>query len=321
MSKHWTPLWEMILDSTLWSEELHVRVMFLTFLAKKDCDGLVYSTVIGMSRAANMSFEQAKEAIKILESPDKKSVKEQEFEGRRIKATEDGWMVLSHYKYRDMVSKEMAKERNRRHQEAFRKRQKDKLAGKIPKSQMLPGEAAYLKASKEGASQEELDRLSEPAKTYADKTGTYLGPVEEEAFPPEPAQSGGNPFHVEQAEPPRESVGSMPSLDQYRKDQAKYEDPMRQKWNGELPINPGELESHQSMTKAVYPPVPFTADQWEAQAKKEEELNAFLIKPSSPEVKAILKKADEEMAPGSPPAPLQVEGTGDEDEPVTGGGE
>lgn len=88
-----------IIHSSLWSEKYHVRIVFLTMLALKDDVGFVASSGSGIQRASNVTVEECFEAIKILESPDKDSMTEDD-DGRRIEKIEGGWVVLNHEKYR-----------------------------------------------------------------------------------------------------------------------------------------------------------------------------------------------------------------------------
>jgi|LSQX01.3.fsa_nt_gb hypothetical protein len=99
-----------ITKSSLWSEGLHVRVVFVTFLAEKDENGIVEAAPSSMQRLCNVTKEQFEDAIKILESPDPES-RTEEFEGRRIEKIEGGWIVLNHEKYR---LREDVKRENRR---------------------------------------------------------------------------------------------------------------------------------------------------------------------------------------------------------------
>lgn len=99
----WTPLWSMIVTSTLWGESKDVKILFVTMLAMKDCYGKVTATTSGLSRAAVLTFEETVKALKVLESPDTKSDTNQQYDGRRIERVEGGWVVLNHEKYRGMI--------------------------------------------------------------------------------------------------------------------------------------------------------------------------------------------------------------------------
>jgi hypothetical protein len=88
-----------ITKSSLWSEPLHVRIVFVSMLAEKDENGFVSAARSGMIRICNVTPEQFEEAEKILSSPDLES-KNPSFEGRRIEKIDGGWAILNHDAYR-----------------------------------------------------------------------------------------------------------------------------------------------------------------------------------------------------------------------------
>lgn len=153
----WAPLWSGIVMSSLWDEDDFTIKVFLTMLAVKDADHICRVTpyeLWKLTKAYNgkeKTQEQVLEALKVLSSPDTKRRDHQEFQGRRIKAVEDGWLVLNGEKYRQKVSDEMKKARNRRAQAAHRER------AKIGKSKLLPGEGANERAIRNGATREQSE--------------------------------------------------------------------------------------------------------------------------------------------------------------------
>lgn len=150
----WAPLWSGIVESSIWDEEDFVVKVFLTMLALKDSDHVVRKSAYQLGRLARKDEGEVLEALKILSSPDTKRLEKQPFEGRRIRAVEDGWLILNGEKYRSMISREMKKARNRRAQAAFRKRKAESV-----QLGPLKGEAEYLHADNEGASQDVLDGI------------------------------------------------------------------------------------------------------------------------------------------------------------------
>lgn len=119
----WAPVWSPIVDSSLWEESGDVVKVFMTLLATKDSDHISRMDAYKISRKCCLDELQVLDILKLLASPDKRRKVKQEFEGRRIKAVEDGWLILNGEKYRKMVQDEMRKARLRRAQEAFRRRQ------------------------------------------------------------------------------------------------------------------------------------------------------------------------------------------------------
>lgn len=88
-----------ITESSLWSEDLHVRIVFLSFLARKDETGFVSGARSGLIRVCNVTAEQFDDAVLKLSSPDPES-KTPDFEGRRISKIDGGYVVLNSDKYR-----------------------------------------------------------------------------------------------------------------------------------------------------------------------------------------------------------------------------
>ncbi len=84
------------------------------------------STADGLSRMANLSIDEVKSAVKVLESPDTRATDPQEFDGKRVEKVQGGWKILNHAKYRDEVQREMKRVRDQRAQAA--KRERDKLS-------------------------------------------------------------------------------------------------------------------------------------------------------------------------------------------------
>lgn len=126
----WAPIWSGIVDSSLWEESGDVVKVFMTLLATKDSDHVSRLDAYKIGRKCSLDELVVLDVLKLLASPDKRRKGHQEFEGRRIKAVEDGWLVLNGQKYRDMVAAERIKARNRKSQEAWRQRQKQLKNGK-----------------------------------------------------------------------------------------------------------------------------------------------------------------------------------------------
>lgn len=99
----WTPLWSKIVDSSIWTESLQVRILFVTMLALKDRDHVVRRNPFELARRANLTEDEVVLALKVLESPDTKRKEPQDYDGRRIKKVEDGWLMLNGDKYRRMM--------------------------------------------------------------------------------------------------------------------------------------------------------------------------------------------------------------------------
>jgi len=153
--KSWSPLWSGIVTSSIWDEDVIVRVVWITMLAVKDRDGFVSGSVSSMRRLANIESEkECARAIRVLESPDMRSPG-QPNDGRRINRVDKGWVVLNHGKYRDMIQDEY-----RRNYKA-KKHAEYRAAAKKAKGMPLGGEREFEKRLADGAAPEELDALTD----------------------------------------------------------------------------------------------------------------------------------------------------------------
>lgn len=154
----WSPLWSGIVMSSLWDEDDYVIKIFITMLALKDSDHICRSSVYQLHKVTGKSQEQVMEALKILSSPDQRRQDHQEFEGRRIEAVEEGWLILNGEKYRAKVKQEMKRSRDRKAQQKFRDKQK--LAEQYPVSPPPSGREQRFVNAHERGDQEEADRIA-----------------------------------------------------------------------------------------------------------------------------------------------------------------
>lgn len=119
----YTKLFSSITDSTIWREPDHVRIVWITMLAKCDKNGMVYASIPGLSDASRVSLELTIEALNRLESPDKWSRSHEE-EGRRILTIDGGWHLINHQKYKKITNADERKEYIRQKVKEYRTRSK-----------------------------------------------------------------------------------------------------------------------------------------------------------------------------------------------------
>jgi hypothetical protein len=153
--KSWSPLWSTIVYSSLWDETSECVKLFITMMALKDHDHVCRYNAYQLAQVSKLSEIKVLEYLQVLSSPDTKRVEHQEFEGRRIQAVEEGFLILNGEKYRKQVQIEMKRARDRRAQAA--KRERDKLGP----SKLLDGEAVHERAIKNGQTREETDQIGE----------------------------------------------------------------------------------------------------------------------------------------------------------------
>ena len=121
----YTKLFPALIASTIWREEDHVRIVWITMLAMANRDGEVEASVPGLADLARVDVELAREAIRKLSSPDKDSRTYTEAcEGRRIEAIHGGWHIINYDYYRYKASAEEAKSKDAERKRRARARAK-----------------------------------------------------------------------------------------------------------------------------------------------------------------------------------------------------
>jgi hypothetical protein len=100
-----TKLFSGIIFSTVWREEMHVKVVWITMLALADRNGVVNASVPGLADASRVTVEQCREALARFMAPDEDS-RTKEFDGRRAEVADGGWRLLNYLKYRELMSKD-----------------------------------------------------------------------------------------------------------------------------------------------------------------------------------------------------------------------
>lgn len=109
MSDSYTKLFSSITASTIVSEPLATRWLWVTMLAMSDASGHVWGSIPGLARIANITLEQCEEALTCFLSPDPYS-RTKENDGRRVAEVDGGWLLLNHGKYRAIRSAEERRE-------------------------------------------------------------------------------------------------------------------------------------------------------------------------------------------------------------------
>lgn len=114
-------LFTKILDSSIWLEPMHVRIVWVTFIACMDQDGVVSLSGVGnVAARARVTEEEAEFAINCLMSKDTRNP-DQEYDGRRIERIPGiGWKVINAKKYRDIITAETMRAQTRERVRRYR---------------------------------------------------------------------------------------------------------------------------------------------------------------------------------------------------------
>lgn len=150
----WTPLFSKIVDSSVWCEPDHVRIVFITMLALKDADHIVRYSAFQLAQRAHKTEAEVLDAFTVLSAPDTRRLEPQPFEGRRIEKTPEGWLILNGEYYKDLMRSINRKAYKAEHEKGRRARKK------AAASASLPGEREYEEAARNGATQEQLDEIA-----------------------------------------------------------------------------------------------------------------------------------------------------------------
>lgn len=122
-----------ILSSSVWSEAAHVKLVWLTLLILCDTEGYVGASVPGIARAAGVTVDQARDAIRLFMLPDPDS-RTQTHEGRRLEVADRGFRILNFREHLDRLSADRRKARDRVRK--FRERKRQSADGNVT---VLPG--------------------------------------------------------------------------------------------------------------------------------------------------------------------------------------
>lgn len=129
-----TKLFSSIVTSSVWSEDMPTRIVWVTMLALANRDGVVEAALPGLANAARVSLKECEAALRKFTLPDPYS-RTSANQGRRIERVEGGWRLLNYGFYRKKLSAEERREYQRIKQAEYR-----------AKSRPLKGEAEAVKA-------------------------------------------------------------------------------------------------------------------------------------------------------------------------------
>ena len=162
----WAPIFASIVDSSLWDEDDAVCKVFITILAKKEMDQVYRGTAYRLGKQTGKTEEEIERVLKILCNPDKRRREAQEFDGRRLRKVEGGWLVLNGEKYERLMREEMERLRWRKAQ--AKAREKKKAGGWQAPMGTTAKERAFCKEQSDRENQEPGEK--EASDNYANQT-------------------------------------------------------------------------------------------------------------------------------------------------------
>jgi len=120
-------IFEQIFDSSI-AEDYRVRLVFQDMIVLADMHGVVDRTHEAIARRTNVPEKIVRQAITVLESPDKNS-RSPEHGGARIVRLDEhrdwGWVIVNHQKFRQIASEDQRREKTRERVDRFRTKHKE----------------------------------------------------------------------------------------------------------------------------------------------------------------------------------------------------
>lgn len=162
----YSKLFASIINSSLWTEPDHIRLIFITMLAIADRDGYVYGSRAGLIRQACVDMDACDETdpFAVLMAPDRESsdlLRNPDNEGRRIEEVEQGFRIINYGYYRSLRNDDDRRIQNREAQRRFKaksKPQSAKVSRAKPQSAHAEAEAdTEEKKKKESPSLREIE--------------------------------------------------------------------------------------------------------------------------------------------------------------------
>lgn len=157
MKNSFAPIFTSMLDSSIWGEPYHVRILWTAMLALQDSDHVVRFNAYQLSRRANITEKEALDGLKVLSSPDQRRQEKQPFDGRRIEKRDDGWFILNGQRFEEQMRLVSRRAYNARKQREYRNNKR------AFQDNALPGERAAVMAENNGATQAQTDHITSDA--------------------------------------------------------------------------------------------------------------------------------------------------------------
>lgn len=143
-----TKLFSSITESTVWCEDAHTKVVWITMLAMADRRGRVWSSIPGLASRAKVSLERTEKALNRFQQPDKYS-RTQDYDGKRIEPIDGGWLLLNHAKYRAIRDEEERRAYKTEKQREYRSVDNVDKRGQMPTTVDTSGHNAEAEAEAE----------------------------------------------------------------------------------------------------------------------------------------------------------------------------
>jgi hypothetical protein len=115
----YVPVFRDLLASNVWEEPAPTRCVWFWFMLMADPEGFVAGTLGSVSRGANVSRDEARDALEYLTraNPESRGTDE---DGRMLEVVARGWRVVNLEKWRELAKAEAQRAHNRRYMQRVR---------------------------------------------------------------------------------------------------------------------------------------------------------------------------------------------------------
>ena len=176
-----TKLFSSIIHSTVWREDMHVKVVWITMLAMAESRGTVSASVPGLADAARVTIPQVEDALARLAAPDPYS-RTKDHEGRRIEEIDGGWRLLNYGKYRESRDPEERKRQNREARRRFRAKHAAVSQPEVSQSQPEVSQGQPGSAQAEAEAEADTTETDPPTPLASRKKFSIPTPGEVQAY-------------------------------------------------------------------------------------------------------------------------------------------
>ncbi len=153
-------LFAKILDSSIWLEPDPVRLVWITLLAAMDQDGYAhFSAIQNLADRAKVSLDDTRQAVDKLMAPDPESGI-QDHDGRRLERVPGGFIILNAAHYRELVSRDIQRERTKERVQRFRAKKRGVTVGNDSVTQSEANTESDTEAKRQKIGQQ-ADRFNE----------------------------------------------------------------------------------------------------------------------------------------------------------------
>lgn len=179
-----------MLDSTVWQEPDHTRLVWVALCLMADRDGEIAASIPGVASRAKVPLASAEIALATFLSPDRYS-RTKDYGGRRIEEIDGGWKLLNYFKYRETLDQDEVRAKTAIRVRRFRDRKAKRNADNVTVTPVTPSNDIEEAEGEEESSIQGvvvlpvariIERTEHLIKKEKRKAGDFVSPAQATAF-------------------------------------------------------------------------------------------------------------------------------------------